>query len=141
MIMSPAGLGPENYCVYDGQQQLETTDPSSRQIGRPVSTNPQLSDSNTDLVLDLDGCLTPKQTGLLTVGYTITLTFSYCSMLMQNTQIKKMRNKYVCKTFQIAQQQYTDFRVCVFNVGLLARSQYVAGRSATWQLRQSFPQA
>jgi hypothetical protein len=29
----------------------ETTDPSSRQRGRPKSTNPQLSDSNQDLVV------------------------------------------------------------------------------------------
>jgi hypothetical protein len=31
MTTSPTGLGPENDC----QQQLETTDPASRQRGRP----------------------------------------------------------------------------------------------------------
>jgi hypothetical protein len=46
MITSPTVLGPENYCSGEGQQQLQTTDPSSRQRGRPTSTNPQLSDSN-----------------------------------------------------------------------------------------------
>jgi hypothetical protein len=49
MAMSPTGLGPENDCAGEDQQQLKITDPSSRQRGRPKSTNPQLSDNNQDL--------------------------------------------------------------------------------------------
>jgi hypothetical protein len=37
--MGPAGLRPENDCTGDDQQQLQTTDPSSRQRWRPTSTN------------------------------------------------------------------------------------------------------
>jgi hypothetical protein len=46
MVASPTGLGPENDCAGEDQQQLHTTDPSSRQRERPTSTNPQMSDSN-----------------------------------------------------------------------------------------------
>jgi hypothetical protein len=31
MVMSTTGLGPENYCAGEGQQQLQTTDLYSRQ--------------------------------------------------------------------------------------------------------------
>jgi hypothetical protein len=31
MVMSPAGLGPENECAVEDQQLLLSTDPSSRQ--------------------------------------------------------------------------------------------------------------
>jgi hypothetical protein len=31
VVMSPLGLGPENDCPGEDQQQLQTTDPSSRQ--------------------------------------------------------------------------------------------------------------
>jgi hypothetical protein len=51
MATSPTGLGPENDCAGEGQLQLLTTDPSSRQRGRPKSTNPQLTDNNKDLVV------------------------------------------------------------------------------------------
>jgi hypothetical protein len=51
MVASPKGLGPDNDCAGEGQQQLQTTDPSSRQRERPTSTNPQLSESNQDLVV------------------------------------------------------------------------------------------
>jgi hypothetical protein len=43
MLMSPVGLRSEKGCAGDAQQKLETTDPTSRQRGRPTSTNPQLS--------------------------------------------------------------------------------------------------
>jgi hypothetical protein len=76
MAMSPAGLGPENDCSVEGQQQLQTTDPSSRQRGRPTSINPQLSDSNKNVVLAPDGCLTPRQIGRLTFGRNITFTLT-----------------------------------------------------------------
>jgi hypothetical protein len=53
------------------------TDPSSPKRGRPTSTNPQLFDSNTNVVLDpRDGRLTPRQTGRLTVGRNIILTLT-----------------------------------------------------------------
>jgi hypothetical protein len=51
MATSPAGLGPKNDCAGEDQQQLQTTDPSSRQRGLPKSTNPQQSDNNQDLVV------------------------------------------------------------------------------------------
>jgi hypothetical protein len=47
MAASLTGLGPDNDCAGEGQQQ----DPSSRQRERPISTNPQLSDSNKNLVV------------------------------------------------------------------------------------------
>jgi hypothetical protein len=60
-------------------KKLETTDPTSRQRGRPTSTNRQLSKNNErekgrNWSLVPDGCLTPRQTGRLTVGRSITLT-------------------------------------------------------------------
>jgi hypothetical protein len=51
MVTSPMGLGHENDCAGESQQQLYTTDPFSRQRERPTSTNPQLSESNKNLVL------------------------------------------------------------------------------------------
>jgi hypothetical protein len=38
MIMSPTGLEPKNDCAGEGQQQLETTDPSSRHRGCYIRT-------------------------------------------------------------------------------------------------------
>jgi hypothetical protein len=49
MATSPMELGPENYCAGEDQLQLQTTDPSSRQRGRPKSKNTQLSGNNKDL--------------------------------------------------------------------------------------------
>jgi hypothetical protein len=43
MLMSPVGLRSEKGCSGDARQKLKTTDPTSRQRGRPTSTNPQLS--------------------------------------------------------------------------------------------------
>jgi hypothetical protein len=43
---------------------------------RPTSTNPQLSDSNKNMVVSPDGCFIPRQTGRLTVGRNIRLTQS-----------------------------------------------------------------
>jgi hypothetical protein len=51
MVTSPMGLGPENDCAGEGQQQLQTADPSSHQRERLTLTNPQLSDSNKNLVV------------------------------------------------------------------------------------------
>jgi hypothetical protein len=68
MVMSPAGLGPENDCAGEDQKQLQTTDPSSRQKGRPTLTNPQMTETK------VDGSLTPKQTSRLTIGRNITLS-------------------------------------------------------------------
>jgi hypothetical protein len=51
MVASPNGIGPDNDCAGEAQQQLQTTDPSTRQRERPTSTNPQLSESNQDLVV------------------------------------------------------------------------------------------
>jgi hypothetical protein len=46
MLVSPVGLRSEKGCHGDDQQKLKTTDPTSRQRGRPISTNPQLSKNN-----------------------------------------------------------------------------------------------
>jgi hypothetical protein len=43
MLMSPMGLRPEKGCSGDARQKLKSTDPTSRQRGRPTSTNPKLS--------------------------------------------------------------------------------------------------
>jgi hypothetical protein len=51
MVACPKLLGPETDCAGKGQQQLQTTDPSSRQRGRPKATNPQLPNNNKDLVV------------------------------------------------------------------------------------------
>jgi hypothetical protein len=40
MLMSPVGLRSEKGCAGDARQKLKITDPTSRQIGRPTSTNP-----------------------------------------------------------------------------------------------------
>jgi hypothetical protein len=51
MVMSPAGLGPENDCASYDQQQLQTTDPSSRQRGcyiRTITASVQLENKITD---------------------------------------------------------------------------------------------
>jgi hypothetical protein len=53
----------------------EVSDPSSRQTGRPTSTKPELSKSNKNLVLGLWWGLRPRQTGRLTVGRNVTLTW------------------------------------------------------------------
>jgi hypothetical protein len=46
MLMSPVGLRSEKGCAGGARQKLKTTDPTSRQRGRPTSTNPQLSKNN-----------------------------------------------------------------------------------------------
>jgi hypothetical protein len=51
MVTSPPGLGPENDCTAEGQQQLQMTDPASRQRKCPTLTNPQLSECNKNLVV------------------------------------------------------------------------------------------
>jgi hypothetical protein len=43
MVMSPAGLLPEKHCTGETQQQLKSTEPSSRQRGQLTSTDPLLS--------------------------------------------------------------------------------------------------
>jgi hypothetical protein len=43
MLMSPVGLRSEKDCAGDALQKLKSTDPTSRQRGRPTSTNPKLS--------------------------------------------------------------------------------------------------
>jgi hypothetical protein len=45
MLMGPVGLRPEKGAGHV-QQKLKTKDPTSRQIGRPTSINPQLSKNN-----------------------------------------------------------------------------------------------
>jgi hypothetical protein len=75
MAMSLAGLGPDNDCAGDGQQQLERTDPSSRQRGHPTSTNWKLSDRTKKSGRG-------PQTGRMAVGRNITLTLT-CELLRQ----------------------------------------------------------
>jgi hypothetical protein len=46
MLMSSVGLISEKDCAGDARQKLKTADPTSRQRGRPTSTNPQFSQNN-----------------------------------------------------------------------------------------------
>jgi hypothetical protein len=46
MLMSPVGLRDEKGCAGDAWRKLKNTDATSRQTGRPASTNPQLSKNN-----------------------------------------------------------------------------------------------
>jgi hypothetical protein len=88
MATSPTGLGPENDCAGESQYQLQTADPSSRQRGRPKSTNPQLSDNNKDLVVSPRWVFIPKQTGRLPVGRNIRLRLN--SLGFSRKRIQKL---------------------------------------------------
>jgi hypothetical protein len=71
--------GPKRDCPGEAQQQQQITDPTSRQKGRHKIRNPRLSKQNFkekgNWSRGPDGGLTPGQTGRLTVGRKITLTF------------------------------------------------------------------
>jgi hypothetical protein len=41
MLMSPVALRAKKGCAGDAQHKLKSTDPTSRQRGRPTSTNPR----------------------------------------------------------------------------------------------------
>jgi hypothetical protein len=43
MLMSPVGLRSEKGCAGDARQKVESTDPTSRLRGRPISTSLKLS--------------------------------------------------------------------------------------------------
>jgi hypothetical protein len=43
VVVSPVGLGPEDGCNGEGQQELQTPDLSFRQRRRPTSTNSKLT--------------------------------------------------------------------------------------------------
>jgi hypothetical protein len=66
----------------DARQKLNSTDSTSRQRGRPTSTNPKLSKKNNQRQNAKnwsripDGCLTPRRTGQLAVGRNVSLTLS-----------------------------------------------------------------
>jgi hypothetical protein len=83
MVTSSAGLGPESDSAGKAQKELyeQVTDVPSRQRECPVTRNPQMSDNNKNLVKAPNGCLTPRQTGRLTVSRNITST----SMLRPNS--------------------------------------------------------
>jgi hypothetical protein len=88
MLMIPVGLRSEKSCAGDGRQKLKSTDPTSRQRRRPTSTNPKLSKKIIKERMGKigrgvpDGCLTPGQTGRLTVGRNITLTLTLTTMFI-----------------------------------------------------------
>jgi hypothetical protein len=70
--MCPVGLRFEKGCTGYSQQKLKTTDSTSRQRGRPTSTNPQLSKNNQiekgkNWSWVPDGCLTARLTDWLSV--------------------------------------------------------------------------
>jgi hypothetical protein len=46
MVARPTGLGLENDCAGEGQEQFQATDPSYRQREHPTITTPHLSESN-----------------------------------------------------------------------------------------------
>jgi hypothetical protein len=60
VIVSPAGFGPENDCAGECQQQLQTTDPSSRQRGRYIKTVTASVQSKKLLVMSLKGLVAKK---------------------------------------------------------------------------------
>jgi hypothetical protein len=78
MLMSPVGFRSEKVCA--AMQKLKSTDPTSRQRGRPTSTNPKLSKRNNQkrewekLVAGPTWVLIPR----LTTGRNITLTLTLC---------------------------------------------------------------
>jgi hypothetical protein len=68
MLVSPVGLRSEKGCAGDAGQELKSRDPTSRQRGRPTSTNPNLSKNNQKVYGKKwsripDGCPTPGRTG------------------------------------------------------------------------------
>jgi hypothetical protein len=82
MLTSPVGLRPKKGCAGNARQKLKTTDPTSLQRGRRTSTNPELSKNNQrnkeiNWSRILNGCLTPRQTGRLTVGRNVAWTFDF----------------------------------------------------------------
>jgi hypothetical protein len=77
MLMSPVVLRSEKGRAGDARQKLRSTDPTSRQRGRPTSTNPTLPKNNQrengrNWSRVPDGCLTPRRIGGLTVGHNVT---------------------------------------------------------------------
>jgi hypothetical protein len=82
MLMSPVGLRSEKGCAGDAQKKLKTADSTSRQRGRPTSTNPKLSKKNNQREIGKnwsrvpEECLTPRRTGRVAVGRNVTLTIS-----------------------------------------------------------------
>jgi hypothetical protein len=90
MLMSPVGLRAERGCAGDARQKLKSTDPTSRQRGRPTSTNPKLSKKNNrrengkSWSRAPDECLTPGGTGRLAVGRNITLTLTLRESVSQS---------------------------------------------------------
>jgi hypothetical protein len=65
----------------ENDHTLKTTDPTSHQRGCPTSANPPLSKNNQrekgkNWSPVPDGCLTPRQTGRLTISHNITLTLT-----------------------------------------------------------------
>jgi hypothetical protein len=79
--MSSMELKHENGCADDDRQKLKSTDPTSLQRGRPISTNQQLSKNNEiengkiwSRVPDV--CSIPRWTGRLIVGRNITLSLT-----------------------------------------------------------------
>jgi hypothetical protein len=75
MVVSPAELGPEDIALTRPAAIVTDRPVLSRQRGRLTSTNPQLTAIKV-WPWALDGRLTPKQTGRLTVGRNITLTLT-----------------------------------------------------------------
>jgi hypothetical protein len=76
MVMSPAGLGPENDCAGKASGNCKRLARPLVREGAPTSTNPQLSGSNNNLVWGLRWGLTPRYIGRLTVGITLISTIS-----------------------------------------------------------------
>jgi hypothetical protein len=84
MLMSPVGLRSEKGCAGDARQKQKNTAPTSRQRGRPTSTNPKLPKKNQREDVEnqsrvAGGCLIPRRTGRQTVGRNITLTLTLTS--------------------------------------------------------------
>jgi hypothetical protein len=70
------GLRTQDGLHWWGPVAYTEASPSSHQSWRPTNTDLYLSNSNKTLIVSLDGCFIPGQTGRLTVGRHITLTLA-----------------------------------------------------------------
>jgi hypothetical protein len=73
------GTRTREWLRWRGPAAMQTIDSSFHQRERPISTNPQMSDSNKNLVISLKWVLYSKQTGRPTVGRNIRLRLTRLS--------------------------------------------------------------
>jgi hypothetical protein len=85
VVMSPAGLGPENDCAGEDQKQLQMADPSSRHRGcyiRTITASVQLENKITGWVSQ-GACCQDKPTDSKPPVVKLTLSLSEASRRMR----------------------------------------------------------